>query len=538
MANAFTNFLGQVVNSPTQLKDYSHASRLYVDDYFRLAPKAGFLYYVVFNINRNNNPIISQFLTKNGPELGLLVKGTDLPKYRMSTETVNQYNRKAIVQSKIDYQPVTMTFHDDHNNTTTGLWKSYYNYYFVDGVNTSGLNISPGFADTKYKKIGASLSESTSFGLNNGQTDPFFRSIEIYQLNRKQFTAFILVNPIITDFSHDSLDQTQSKFLENKMTIQYETVLYGTGKVKKDSPTGFATIHYDTTPGPLSIFGGGNNSILGPGGIIPGIGEVFGGAGDTSPLGLLKSARGATNIFNNMKNVSKASILSEGYGILDKIARTGKLPDVLSGSSPAGLALATLPGEKPTTAIPRSAQAGGGGFSLGGIGAGVAGAVGGLTDKLSSKLRSIGNRTTSATASEITSQQAQQAALAGDLQNQISKNTELKNELNVRVAAANGDQDKINAIYAEYDGMGYTDPDKLSATLQTVQLNQEQLDQQLKDAVSSESSNTELLTAELDTTTNGSENSVTSIADNQDAQLTTNNVFTQNEDNSTTSYFV
>jgi len=108
----------------------------------------------------------------------------------------------------------------------------------------------------------------------------------------------------------------------------------------------------------------------------------------------------------------------------------------------------------------------------------------------------------------------------------------------VRVAAANGDQDKINAIYAEYDGMGYTDPDKLSATLQTVQLNQEQLDQQLKDAVSSESSNTELLTAELDTTTNGSENSVTSIADNQDAQLTTNNVFTQNEDNSTTSYFV
>ena len=47
MANAFTNFLGQVVNSPTQLKDYSHASRLYVDDYFRLAPKAGFLYYVV-----------------------------------------------------------------------------------------------------------------------------------------------------------------------------------------------------------------------------------------------------------------------------------------------------------------------------------------------------------------------------------------------------------------------------------------------------------------------------------------------------------
>lgn len=536
MANAFTNFLGQVLTSPTQLKDYTHASRLYVDDYFRLAPKAGFLYYIVFNINRNNNPIIEQFLTKNGPELGLLVKGTDLPKYRIATETINQYNRKAIVQSKIDYQPVTMTFHDDHNNTTIGLWKSYYNYYYVDGLNTSGLNVSPGFADTKYKKIGASLSESTKFGLNNGQTDPFFRSIEIYQLNRKQFTAFILVNPIITDFSHDTLDQTQSKFLENKMTIQYETVLYGTGQIKKDSPTGFATIHYDTTPGPLSIFGGGNNSILGPGGIIPGLGEVFGGAGDTSPLGLLKSARGAANIFNNMKNVSKASILSEGYGILDKVARTGKLPDVLTGKSPAGLALATLPGEQPTTAIPRSAQAGGGGFTLGGIAAGIGGAVGGLTDKLSNALKGIGKKSSSGTTAEISAKKAEQATLAAQLEADIAKNTALKEELNARVAAADGDPEALNAIYAEYDALGYTDPVKLSRSLETVQLNQQELDALFQEAEASEDTNTDLITAEEDTSV-GEDGEVTALSDNPDVELAENNVFDQNEDDSTTTFY-
>ena len=74
MSNAFTNFLGQTLSSNTQVKDYRHAARLYVDDYFRLAPKAGFLYYVVFNINRNNNPIIQEYMDRNGRELGVLEK--------------------------------------------------------------------------------------------------------------------------------------------------------------------------------------------------------------------------------------------------------------------------------------------------------------------------------------------------------------------------------------------------------------------------------------------------------------------------------
>jgi len=536
MANAFTNFLGQALTTTTQVKDYSHASRLYVDDYFRLAPKSGFLYYVVFNINRNNNPITEQFLTKNGAELGLLVKNIDLPKYRIATETINQYNRKAIVQSKIEYQPVAMAFHDDHNNTTTGMWKAYYNYYFVDGKNTSALTIPPGFADTKYKKIGTNVNESTAFGLNNGQTDPFFRSIEIYQLNRKQFTAFILVNPIITDFSHDKLDQTQSKLLENNMTIQYETVLYGTGKVERDKPTGFATIHYDTTPGPLSIFGGGNNSILGPGGIIPGIGEVFGGAGDASPLGLFKTARGAAALFKNAKNISKASILSEGYGILDKVARTGKLPDVLTGKSPAGLSLATLPGEMPTTAVPRSQQAGGGGFSLGGLAAGVGGAVSGLTDKIGNAIKGLLPSSAGGTTSAIANARAEKAALSADISAQIEKSRGLKQELDARIAAADGDPEAVEAIYAEFDELGYTDPDKLTSSLNTIALEDAELEALLAEAKASENPDS---TVSSETTELSDEQTAELFNDAEDVNVSEAEVYEipEDDDDSTTTYF-
>jgi hypothetical protein len=530
MANAFTNFLSQTLTTPNQVRDYQHASRLYVDDYFRLAPKAGFLYYVVFNINRNNNPIISQYLSKNGPELGLLVKNIDLPKYRIATETVNQYNKKTIVQSKIEYQPISMAFHDDHNNTTIGLWKSYYNYYFVDGKNTSGLSIPASFGDTKYKKIGTNIDESTAYGMNNGQTDPFFRSIEIYQLNRKQFTAFILVNPVITDFSHDKLDQTQTKLLENNMSIQYETVLYGTGQIKRDNPTGFATIHYDSTPGPLSVFGGGNSSILGPGGIIPGIGEVLGGGGDTSPLGLFKTARGVASLAKNAKNITKAGILAEGYGILDKVARTGQLPDILTGKSPAGLALATLPGEQPTGAIPRSAQPGGAGFTLGGLTAGISGAVGGLTDKISSSIRGLLPSGSGTTASALSNAKAEKTAAAAALAADIEKNRGLKEELDARLAAAEGDPEATEAIYSEYDALGYTDPDKLQASLESVQLEEAELEEQLVEAEQAENPD-DTVSFEEDNET------VVTLNDSEDLDVQVTNVYEQNDDDSTTTYF-
>jgi len=529
MANAFTNFLGQVITGggSTNVKDYSHASRLYVDDYFRLAPKAGFLYYVKFNINTNNNPIVQEYIAKNSQELGLMVKQIDLPKFKMSTETVNQYNKKTIVQSKIDYTPVNISFHDDHNNTTTGMWKAYYNYYFVDGKNTSGLSISPGYKDSKYKKPGASISESTSFGLNNGQTDPFFSSIEIYQLNRKQFTAFILVNPIITDYSHDQLDQSQSKMLENKMTVAYETVLYGTGVVKQDSPSGFASIHYDNTPGPLSIFGGGNNSLFGPGGIIPGIGEVLGVGGNTSPLGLLKTARGASNIFNNAKNISKASVLSEGFGILDKVARGQKLTDVLSGSSSKGLALATLPGEKATTGIPKSTGADG-----------LAKAISGVTDtikdvgnKLGDKLKGLLPAQVPTTKAALSTLQQEQVAIAADIESRIATNQTIKDELIPQLVAAQAvdDADQVASIYSQLDAADYTDPDKLTEQLNSVTTNIQTLNTLIAEADAIETPNSTLSAETIDLGV--AEEDVYNVGANPDLVTQVNITYTENTGN-------
>lgn len=558
MANAFTNFLGQVFDSPTQMKDYAHASRLYVDDFYRLAPKQGFMYYVVFRINSAVSNVTNEFLTKSDRDVGLLVKNIDLPKFKISTETVNQYNRKTQIQTKIEYQPVGVVFHDDHNNTTTGLWKAYFNYYFVDGRNTSGLDVPTNFGDNKYNKPGTEIGETTAYGLNAGQTKPFFNTIDVYQLNRKQFTAFRLINPLISDWQHDKMDQTQSKLLENRCNVVYESVLYATGQIKVGEPDGFAEIHYDSTPGPLSVFGSGNNSIFGDGGIIAGANEIFGGAGDTSPLGLLKTARGATNLIGNLKNVSKSSILSEGLGIINDVARTGKLPAALGGSSPAGISLSTLPGENPTKAIPKStgggsnvANAGLASNSLSELGGNLGKIVGGLGKGVSNLIESASSAIKKiipaqskpispvnlpVDATSLSNIKVEQEGILADTQAAIIQNSAIKENVMPLIAAAEaeGDQDTVESLYSQLDAVGYTDPDKLQQNLSILTQNLSVIDSVLVQVSANAAPNEKLSVDNVELGT--SPDDYYNVGSNPDLNTEPNRIYKDGKDSSTPYY--
>jgi len=99
MANKFTRFLTGVsegiLNPKGQQANWQHATRLFIDDSFRLAPRTKFLYYVSFELNKH--AIRSPSFTNNhSQEVGLLVKTAELPKFSFDTVTKNQYNRKKV----------------------------------------------------------------------------------------------------------------------------------------------------------------------------------------------------------------------------------------------------------------------------------------------------------------------------------------------------------------------------------------------------------------------------------------------------------
>ena len=235
MANPFVNFLSEAVNASGNLRDWQHASRLYTTNNFELAPKAGWIYYVVVHINPAIQGVITDptlaaefqaWYTRYGGQVGLLAKTADMPKFNIETEVLNQYNKKTVIQKKINYTALGITFHDDMANATTNLWKSYYQYYYADSLSaiSSGVSSSiiPKYFDKKYNNY-----NYETYGLNNSQSVPFFSSIDIYQLNRKKYTSVKLVNPIIKEWSHDVLDQTQgNKMLSSKMTVDLDSARF------------------------------------------------------------------------------------------------------------------------------------------------------------------------------------------------------------------------------------------------------------------------------------------------------------------------
>jgi hypothetical protein len=300
MANKFQRFLGDMavgfLAPKGNMADFQHAARLYTDHTFRLAPKNKFLYYVVFNINPDALDDIS-FEDRHMLELNYLVKTADLPKYTLKTETLNQYNRKTNVYTGIQYDPVTLTMHDDNNGITNKLWALYYGYYIADRMNARDpdSDISPIAYDRNTYNSKNRI--PFRYGLDNDSDEPFFNSIQLFTLSRQRFFSYLLCNPKITKWDHDGVDQTSGNgILENKMTIAYDAVIYNSGVVQEDEPAGFAVLHYDHTPSPIAgaeILQNGIAGIFGDdfslngfgGGLIGGLvgGLVQGLVGGASP---------------------------------------------------------------------------------------------------------------------------------------------------------------------------------------------------------------------------------------------------------------
>jgi len=99
------------------LRDYQHASRTFTTNAYELKPRYKFLFHVSFTLNITEVPFLnSVFSSDDIMNLSLTVKTIDLPKFQIETDTLNQYNRKRIIQKKLNYDPINVTFHDTSND--------------------------------------------------------------------------------------------------------------------------------------------------------------------------------------------------------------------------------------------------------------------------------------------------------------------------------------------------------------------------------------------------------------------------------------
>ena len=323
----FTGFLDNIADgalSPKgNLGDYRHASKTFVEDAFRLAPKTKFLYHVAFTFGDRAFSIIPAFAQRHKLETGLLVKSADLPKYSATIDTRKKYNRIKHVQTSVQYDPVSIVFHDDNLGITTALFEAYYRYYFQDGK----YGAAPDAYNKQFKSASqpgdntylGPIRNKYRYGLDNDIVDPFFVNIQLSQLTRKEYTTYTLVNPIIENWSHDSVDSSDGAgLMTNTMSVKYEAVWYDRGPIvagANGDPKGFGDVsHYDVTPSPISLAGGGQ---LGLGDIIGGGLSLYEyattGKGFSSPL---QAGLAAANLFGNVRDLSKEGLREEGFSLL------------------------------------------------------------------------------------------------------------------------------------------------------------------------------------------------------------------------------
>lgn len=377
--------------STDNLRDAEHASKIFTPNNYELSPRFKFLYHVYFRLNTTQIPQLAQVFDQlDRTTLGIMVKNIQLPSYQINVETMNQYNRKRLVQTNIEYQPCQVVFHDDGSDLIRSLWYNYFSYYYKDpsqaymnvstATGTLGQlgNMANGskydyngndiyaaernVADWGY--IGESYVDGTT---SQGGKPPFFSDITIYGFDQHKFASYVLINPMITDWKHDTYDYSEDGgVMTNTMTIKYETVKYYSGNLTGTYPDrnaqGFADpARYDTVKSPLAR-GGSTSSILGNGGLLDTVGGVMSDLQSGSLLGLIGAVQKGGAAYQTFKGANWNSIVNGEVNLLARnTVRQGYLVGGIKQASnavggmffpqaPAGAISPTL--VKPATLLP------------------------------------------------------------------------------------------------------------------------------------------------------------------------------------------
>lgn len=240
-----------VNTSQTVLRSYQHASRIFIDSSYRLSPKYGFLFYVEFDFN----PLISNVSNQSAQEMGMIVKSVGLPKFTIDTKVHNAYNRKNIIQNRIQYDPINIVFHDDQADNVREFWYDYYSFFYRDSDYADATyNIISKYQERPSFEWGYSPRAVQSYNSANAYQDyQYIQAIRIYSLYQGQFDEYELINPTITSFKHgEHINGENNSLLEHQMTVQFETVKYQTGYTTENTAGGYIDLHYDNNPSPIS----------------------------------------------------------------------------------------------------------------------------------------------------------------------------------------------------------------------------------------------------------------------------------------------
>ena len=136
------------------------------------------------------------------------IASISMPGYAKKAQTLNQYNKKRVIQTGIDYAPITMLAYDTRDGVFEKFLKQYSEYYYAGSMNYGSSYIA---------------FNSASAGTKLQEHKNFITDITINRVNSNIDTNIIQIyNPMITNIDADTLDYSDSGLVQYRITFIYE----------------------------------------------------------------------------------------------------------------------------------------------------------------------------------------------------------------------------------------------------------------------------------------------------------------------------
>lgn len=221
----FLKFLGKNTKDKFYARDFRNNYRFRPDVN---PPRIKFEGYVNFVFNRNLPTFVDMESATFKTNISSLVRRAKLPSVQFKNIVKNQYNKKKIVSTGVEYSPVEIAVFDTLNNEWLQVLMRYFSYLYMNPrnknaegdrdikVNTDGTIESPGssFGGTSFK--------SGEAGLNLQRDKQFFERIDIIMYHGGKGVQYSMTNPLINSFDFGDIDYGSNEFVEFTIQCDYE----------------------------------------------------------------------------------------------------------------------------------------------------------------------------------------------------------------------------------------------------------------------------------------------------------------------------
>ena len=214
------------------LKDSRTAARLfgYKNSHLDQSPRIKFLFFVNFLTGNAQNP--AQY---GNPFSGisLLVKNFSYPNITLKGEILNQYNKKRIIYSGIEYGQFSIQFYNTYDMRVINMIRNYLAYYYGDfnAISRNAWNndiLAPLFqyAVGDLQNISTAIDFDYQIPNINSLNNNFFSAIELYLFGGNKYFSFTFVNPCIKTISFDNEDYSISENSIISISFEFEGLLF------------------------------------------------------------------------------------------------------------------------------------------------------------------------------------------------------------------------------------------------------------------------------------------------------------------------